>query len=83
MSRRYSYFILCSYDQNLNSPKYGAQTFISEPSIEVNTKLWITFNICNICKYIVISSLIFCVQIVCEFYFFNKLLVILEFSQHQ
>ena len=37
----------------------------------------------NICKYTVISSLIFCIQIVCEFDFFNKLLIILKFSQHQ
>ena len=32
----------------------------------------------NICKYTVISGLIFCIQIVCEFDFFNKL-----FSEHQ
>ena len=33
----------------------------------------------NICKYTVISSLIFCIQIVCEFDFFNKLLIIIKF----
>ena len=48
---------------------------------QVNTKLWINLN--NICKYIVISSLIVCIQIVCGFDFFNKLLIILKFSQHQ
>ena len=42
---------------------------------QVNTKLWI--------KYTVIYGLVFRIQIVCEFDFFNKILIILNFSQHQ
>ena len=82
MSWGYFYFILFTFDQNLNSPKYGAQTYISKLSVY----LWqfsVYFEVIFWSKYTVISSLIFCVQIVCEFDFFNKLLIILKFSQQQ
>ena len=47
MSWGYFYSIRFSFDQNLNSPKYGAQTYISKLSIylwQVNAKLWKTLK---------------------------------------
>ena len=47
MSWGYFCFIFFSFDQNLNSPKYGAQTYISKLSIylwQVNAKLWKTLK---------------------------------------
>ena len=82
MSWGYFYFILFTFDQNLNSPKYGAQTYISKLSVYL-WQLSVYFEVIFWSKYTVISSLIFCVQIVCEFDFFNKLLIILKFSQQQ
>ena len=35
------------------------------------------------CKYIIISSLILSIQIICKLDFFIKMLIILKFSQHQ
>ena len=70
---RYFYFILFSFDQI-----YILSNMVHKP-IFLNS----LFTWSNICKSTVISSLIFFIQIVCEFNFFNKILIILKLSQHQ